>query len=100
MTADKKDPVERRALTPADIMRIAETEGAQAADAALQRIVRAREALETEAPEAEAPEIEAPFDIESVEALLGDLDLGADAGSADSIEHSSANSTLSPRSLS
>lgn len=79
MTADKKDPVEPRALTPADIMRIAETEGAQAADAALQRIVRAREA--------KFPEAEVPSDIESVEVLLGDLDLGADAGSAEAIEH-------------
>jgi hypothetical protein len=86
MTADKKDPVEPRALTPADIMRIAETEGAQAADAALQRIVRAREALETEAPEAKFPEAEAPSEIESLHKLLGDLELGADEA-FEEVEH-------------
>jgi hypothetical protein len=52
------------ALTPADIVRIAETEGPQAADAALQRLVRARE----------AGEAEAPTDVD----LLGDLEVGAD----------------------
>jgi hypothetical protein len=65
MTAGNKDPVEAQALTPADIMRIAETEGPQAADAALQRLRRAREAREAEAPS----------DIDYF--VLGDLEVGA-----------------------
>jgi hypothetical protein len=76
----------------ADIDKLAETDP-KAADAALQRMARAREAREAEAleadapeaeapraeaPEAETPEAEAPSDIESAEHLLGDLELGAD----------------------
>ena len=38
MTADNTDPVDARVLTLADIEKIAETEGAEAADAALQRM--------------------------------------------------------------
>ena len=52
-------------------------EGPKAADAALQRIVRSREAAEAEAP----------FDTENVSKFLGDLDLGADVGSTEAIEH-------------
>jgi hypothetical protein len=51
-------------------------EGPKAADAALQRIVRSREAAEAEAP----------FDIENVSKLLGDLDLGADEA-LEGVEH-------------
>lgn len=70
----------------AEIIKLGETDS-KAADAALQRMARAREAREAEALKAETPEAEAPSDIESVEALRGDLDLGADVGSTEAIEH-------------
>ena len=71
MTVPSDDPLEARALTLADIQRIYETEGAEAADAALQRMRLAREARE-----AEAPKTKTPSDLGSLE-LLGDLGVGA-----------------------
>ena len=62
-------------LTVAEIMKLGETD-AKAADAALQRIVRAREAREAEAPSK----------IYSLEDLLGDLEIGA-GEATDVIDH-------------
>lgn len=61
-------------------------EGPKAVDAALRRFVREAEALETETPKTETPEAEATSDIESVEALLGDLELGADEATSTVVE--------------
>lgn len=72
MTADSDDPVEPQALTVAEIMKLGEIDP-KAADAAVQRIKLAREAREAEGPEAEVP-----FDIENLDNLLGDLELGPD----------------------
>jgi hypothetical protein len=73
--------VKPQALTLADIDKIYKTEGAQAADAALQAMKLAREAREAEAPEAEAPS-----DIENLDDLLRNLELGADE-TGEVIEH-------------
>jgi hypothetical protein len=64
--------VKPQALTVAEIMKLGETDP-KAADAAVQRIKLAREAREAEGPEAEVPS-----DIENLDDLLGDLELGAD----------------------
>jgi hypothetical protein len=61
-------------------------EGPKAVDAALRRFVREAEALETETPKTETPEAEATSGIESVEALLGDLELGADEATSTVVE--------------
>ena len=61
-------------------------EGPKAVDAALRRFVREADALETETPKTETPEAEATSDIESVEALLGDLELGADEATSTVVE--------------
>src|ERR1019366_9349549 len=61
-------------------------EGPKAVDAALRRFVREADALETETPKTETPEAEATSDIESVEAPLGDLELGADEATSTVVE--------------
>jgi hypothetical protein len=95
-----EDAAKTLELAIAEITKLGETDP-KAADAALQRIAHAREAREAEAleadapeaeapraeaPEAETPEAEAPSDIESLEHLLGDLELGADEA-LEVIEH-------------
>ncbi len=82
MTINNESKLEAQALTLADIERINETEGAEAADAALQRMKLAREARE-----AEAPETKAPSDLESLEHWLGNLEVGAGESAAEVIEH-------------
>jgi hypothetical protein len=75
MTADNDDPVEPQALTLAEIMKLGETDP-KAADAALQRMARAREARGAKAPS----------DFNNLDKMLSDLELGA-GEALEGIEH-------------
>ena len=80
LAAMSNDTVEAKALTFAEISKIvdeiAETEGAQAADAALQRMAREYR---------EGSKLEAPLD--ELSAWLGDLEVGAGESDHEVIEH-------------
>jgi hypothetical protein len=90
MTVPSDDAVEARALTFADIIKItdkiAENEGAEAADIAFQRMARKyREAQARKAEDSVKGSIISS--IEDLELVLGDLEVGAGETAAEVIEH-------------